>query len=183
MKWYNKFLPTIYKDDVYQIDYESLKNQGVKALFFDLDNTLIPYDINIVGEKATNFLEELTKDFKVVIVSNSYYKRVNGAVKHLKDIPFVHFSKKPLKFGFKKALKLSNTLPEETVIIGDQIMTDIFGGSRIKFKERILVYPIKIKSDFLPTKINRMIEKFVIRRIKKRNPEGYKKGLKEYVEK
>lgn len=172
----------MYKEDVYEIDYNELKKKGVETLLFDLDNTILPYDIPVLPEDVTLFVENLTKDFKVVIVSNSHFRRVSGAVKHLKDIPFVHFSKKPLKFGFKKALKKVDAKASTTVIIGDQIMTDIFGGSRMKLAERILVYPVKKRSDHFSTRINRFFERLVIKRLKKKNPKGYESVLKAYAE-
>lgn len=182
MKWHNKFIPTKYKKDVYEVDYNKLKEEGIKTLLFDLDNTLIPYDIDVIPEDTTNFLENLSKDFNVVVISNSRLKRVRGATSHLKDIPFVKFATKPLKRGIKKALKFHNSKPSETAIIGDQIMTDIFGGSRSKIKEKILIYPIKKKSDHISTRINRTIEQFVIKRIKKKDIKAYEKVLKDYVE-
>lgn len=182
MSWFNKFLPSMYCEDVYQIDYKDLKNKGIETLFFDLDNTILPYDIPVLPADVTDFVEGLLTDFKVVIVSNSHFKRVHGAVNHLKGIPFVKFSKKPLKFGFKKALKLVNAKAETTAIIGDQVMTDIYGGNRMKLGERILVYPVKKRSDHLSTKINRIFERYVIRRLKKKNAKEYERVLKPYVE-
>lgn len=181
-KWYKKFIPTHYFNSVYDINYESLKKEGIKALFFDLDNTVLPYDVPILPEAETKFLEDLAKDFKVVVVSNSGKKRVKLAVEHLKGIPYVSFAKKPLKFGFKKALKLVNVKPEDSYFIGDQILTDIYGSNRMKFNGVVLVYPVKKRSDHFITKNNRKLERIVIRKIKKKFPDKYEEVLKPYVE-
>ena len=182
MKLYKKIIPTQTVLTVRDINFDKLKEQGVKALFFDLDNTLIPYDINLIPEDIKAFLEDLNKDFKVVVVSNSRQKRVGYATSSLEGIPYVKFSRKPLKFGFKKALKLANVKAGEVAIIGDQLMTDIFGANRLKAHTAILVFPIKQKSDHILTRFNRKIENRFIRKVAKKDPEIYNEVLKDYAE-
>lgn len=181
MTWHKLFIPTRFSQTIYDIPYNELKNQGINALFFDLDNTILPYDINVLPEDITTYLENLTKDFKVVIVSNSRLKRVRNAVNHLNGIPFVKFARKPLKAGFKKALKLANVTKDETCFIGDQVMTDILGSNRMKFSENILVYPVKKRSDHFLTRFNRKFEKLILNRINIKYPEIYDEVFKPYV--
>ena len=79
------------------------------------------------------------------------------------------------KFGYKKILKrYSEYRPEQFVAIGDQIVTDIWGASRMKIKG-ILVKPIRLDNEKWYTRFNRRIEKFIIKhKIKKYNIELYK---------
>ena len=35
--------PDAYYKNIYEIDYKELKNIGIKNIFFDVDNTIIPY--------------------------------------------------------------------------------------------------------------------------------------------
>lgn len=182
MRIYKKIIPSKYVHSIMDINYNELKEQGIKALFFDLDNTIIPYDINVIPTNIKDFLENLNKDFKVLIISNSRYKRVSNACKNLDEIPFVKFARKPLKFGFKKALKKVNVKRDEVCVIGDQIMTDILGANRMKFKKAILVRPVKQRTDHIFTRFNRKIENIFIRKVKRKKPEIYKEVLKEYAE-
>ncbi|MCB2642688.1 HAD hydrolase-like protein, partial [Listeria monocytogenes] len=57
--------------------------------------------------------------------------------------------------------------PEETVMIGDQIMTDIFGGTRQQLTT-IFVRPVK-QTDGMATKLNRMMESVILKRLAKKN--------------
>ena len=41
------FRPDIYRQSIYDIDYKKLKEQGIKCLIFDLDNTLVPIDEDV----------------------------------------------------------------------------------------------------------------------------------------
>lgn len=182
MRIYKKIIPSQYVKSIHDINYDELKKQGIKALFFDLDNTIIPYDINVIPNEMEELLHNLNKEFKVLVISNSRLKRVSTACKNLKDIPYVKFARKPLKFGFKKALKKVQVKREEVCVIGDQMMTDIFGARRMKFGEAILVKPVKQRTDHIFTRFNRRIENIFIRKVKRKLPETYEKVLKEYAE-
>ncbi|PKK93867.1 MAG: YqeG family HAD IIIA-type phosphatase [Tenericutes bacterium HGW-Tenericutes-6] len=178
MPVYKKCIPDAYVASIFKIDYDRLKKQGVKTLFFDLDNTIIGYDEEILSQTQVDFLKALKKDFKIVIVSNTSQSRVSTAIKAL-DVPFVYHAKKPLKGGFKKALKLAEGKKEETVLIGDQLMTDIFGAHRFGI-QGILVQSVKRKSDRKVTQFNRKLEKIMLKKIKKFEPKLYEERLLSY---
>lgn len=178
MPIYQKCIPDAYAASIFEIDYEALKRQGIKTLFFDLDNTIIGYDEIVLNEKQVTFLLGLKKDFKIVILSNTSYDRVSKAIEALK-VDFIYHAKKPLKFGFKKALNIAQASKNETVLIGDQLMTDIFGANRFGIKG-ILVKSVKRKSDRKITQFNRKIEKIMLKKIKKHEPKLYEERLALY---
>lgn len=178
MAMYQKFIPTYYFESVYEIDYETLKRQGIKTLFFDLDNTLMSYDDSLLGNDALNLLKTLEESFNIVIISNSKIPRVSKALSQT-NFKFVHTALKPLKRGYKKALKIYNNNKNEVIIIGDQLMTDIYGAWRFKIKS-ILVKPILKRSDVFTTKINRKLEKSIIKKIKKKDLQVYEERIKPY---
>jgi uncharacterized protein len=182
MKIYKKIIPSQYVLSIFDIDYDKLLKQGIKALFFDLDNTIIPYDINVIGTKEQELLEKLSENFKVLVISNSRKKRVKTATSNLKNIGYVKFAKKPLKFGFKKGIKLLNVKKDQVCVIGDQLMTDILGANRTKIKETILVKPVKQRTDHMLTRNNRKLENIFIRKVAKKYPEKYNEVLKSYAE-
>ena len=180
MAFYQKCIPHRYDVSIFDIDYKTLKKQGIKALFFDLDNTIIGYDQVTLNEKHHAFLASLQKDFYVVILSNTSFSRVSKALEGF-DVPFIYHATKPLKRGFRKALHLANTTTEQAVMIGDQLMTDIYGANRMNM-ETILVRSVKRKSDRWMTKMNRIFERHVLKRIQKKYPELYLERLKDYVD-
>ena len=61
---------------------------------------------------------------------------------------------------------------EEACVIGDQILTDIIGGNRIK-SITVLVEPLGTK-DLKITSFNRFLEKKIIKRLEKKKK--FKKG-------
>lgn len=180
MSIYQKCIPDAYHASIFEIPYEKLKEQGIKSLFFDLDNTIIAYDDQELKEKHLELIRSLKNDFSIVVISNTNYKRVSLALNQL-DVPFIHHAKKPLKFGFRKGLKMTGARKEEAIIIGDQLMTDVFGAHRFGIKS-ILVASVKRKSDRKITQFNRKIERFVLKKIQKQTPKLYEERLKVYVE-
>lgn len=180
MSVYQKCIPHAYHASIFEIPYRTLKETGIKSLFFDLDNTIIAYDESILSDQHVEFFKKLQKDFKIVIISNSNHKRVSGALKNF-DVDYVWYAKKPLKSGFNKALKLAGTKKEESIVIGDQLMTDVFGATRFGIKS-ILVSSVKRKSDRKITKFNRKLEHIILKKIEKNLPDLYQERLKAYVQ-
>jgi HAD superfamily phosphatase (TIGR01668 family) len=180
MSVYQKCIPTEYVSSIFEIQYENLKKQGIKSLFFDLDNTIIAYDEQQLSEQHVSFFNALRKDFNILIMSNSGYNRVSKAMVNL-DLPYIWHAKKPLGFGFKKGLKMLNAKKSETLIIGDQLMTDVFGATRFGIKS-ILVASVKRKSDRKITKFNRKLENHFLKKIEKKLPDLYQERLKTYVD-
>jgi predicted HAD superfamily phosphohydrolase YqeG len=58
-------------------------------------------------------------------------------------------------------------------------MTDILGASRMQLIS-ILVKPLKQRSDHIFTRINRTIERAILKKISKKNPNQLNEALIEY---
>jgi len=170
--------PILYVKSIQDIPFEEYKKQGIKTLFFDLDNTIMSYDVKKIHPDLLLYLEKLKKDFKIVIVSNSGYKRVSFAAIDA-NTDFIHSAKKPFKFGYKRALKKAHSSIETSLFIGDQLMTDILGASRMNMKA-ILVKPLKHRSDHFFTRTNRKIERLMLKKIAKKHPSLLNQALKDY---
>lgn len=160
------FYPDMYVNLLKEIDIQYLKDIGIKAIIFDLDNTLLPWNSNNLQNEIADWFAKLKKSkFKVCILSNNKCKRVIHCCDMFK-VPGVYKAGKPRRRAFFKAMNLLGTLPEETAMIGDQVFTDVIGGNRAGMYT-ILVRPIS-KQEFIGTRfISRKLEKLVLWRIKK----------------
>lgn len=164
------FFPNQYLKSIYQLNIEQLKEQGIKGIIFDIDNTLVPYDQVEPNERIIDFFETIRKQgIKITLVSNNTEKRVIKFNEKLKVFA-VPSSKKPSRRGLQKAMQLMQCTPEQTIIVGDQIFTDIYAGNRAGV-HTVLVIPVSEKDEW-KTKIKRGIEKKVIRLYDKRNNNG-----------
>lgn len=161
-----KFLPSSYVKDIYQIDPIELKEQGVKGIITDLDNTLVAWNIANATDEVKQWLQTMAdQDIKVTIMSNNNEERVRIFAEPLK-MSYVASAKKPLTKAFKKAAKLMKLKKEEVVVVGDQVLTDILGGNRAGF-QTILVVPI-VQTDAKITRINRKIERRILKYMQKK---------------
>lgn len=141
---------------VSDITTEFLKQNNIKALILDVDNTLIDISENL-SEQTKKWAEAVKKEnIKLYILSNSNKKEKVKKVAEKLGISYEYFGKKPLKSGFLKVQKILKEEPQNIGVIGDQIFTDIIGGNRCKMFT-ILVEPIKEK-EMLITKWKRPIE-------------------------
>lgn len=157
--------PNDYFESVKQISISYLNENNIKALILDVDNTILDFDRNI-PEGIDKWCKDLKKqNIKFCILSNSNHKEKVKMVAEKLDIPYFYFGTKPLKRGFKKAIKLLEEKEENIAAVGDQIFTDIIGANRCKMFS-ILVKPIAHK-DILITKIKRPLENFIIKKYQK----------------
>lgn len=161
----DRFIPDMYQKNIYDINYELLKNKGIKCILFDLDNTIVPVKCDKPNKKIKEFFAYLERDFKIIIISNSNKKRLIPFKEGL-NIDVAFSSRKPLKKKYLKIMKLYNYKEHEIAAIGDQLLTDIFGANRIGITS-ILINPIGDYEKF-GTKINRFIEGFIKRHLKKK---------------
>jgi HAD superfamily phosphatase (TIGR01668 family) len=161
-----KFIPDIYQKSIYAIDYKKLKLRGIKCIIFDVDNTLAPITTMKPSRKVKDLVERL-KDlgFRVVLMSNASKKRLTP-FKDILEVDCSASSKKPFPWKFNRIMKKYNYKVDEVAIIGDQLVTDVFGGNRVGITT-ILVNPIGSRDRFF-TRITRIIERIVIRKAMKK---------------
>ncbi len=152
--------PKGYFNKVSEISIEYLKENNIKGLILDVDNTLIDYYRNI-SEKTINWANMLKQNgIKMYILSNSNKKdKVKEVARKLNIENYSYFARKPLKSGFKKAKKILKLENNEIAVIGDQLFTDVLGANRVEMHS-ILVEPIEEKDIFV-TLIKRPIENYI----------------------
>ena len=138
---YRKFLPNEFVKSVFDISPERLLEKGIRGIITDLDNTLVEWDRPEATPKLVIWFKSM-KDagIQVTIVSNNNELRVKSFADPL-GIPFIYKARKPMGKAFIKALNTMDVKREEVVVIGDQLLTDVVGGNRIKL-HTILVLPV-----------------------------------------
>ena len=157
--------PSYFINSVLEISPEFLKQNSLKSIFIDIDDTLTEHGSPIIDKKVTDWINLITSsDIKIILVSNNFKNRVEKFAQKI-SLPFVYFSCKPLPIGFIGALRKANVKKNEAVVVGDQLFTDILGANLFGIKS-ILVEP-RSKSKTLFLKIKRFIEKPIKKHILK----------------
>lgn len=171
-----QYIPTFALEAVYDLTVADLKKHGIHAVLVDLDNTLIAWNNPDGTPEMKQWLYDMRDaGITIVVVSNNTTERVRRAVEKF-EIPFVAWAMKPFNFGIRKAMKRFKIKPEEVVMVGDQLMTDIRAAHRAGIRS-ILVKPL-VQTDSNKTKFNRMREREMLKQItSKYGPIQYQAGL------
>lgn len=160
-----KFYPNEYKESTYCIDFDDYYERGYRGIIFDIDNTLVEHGVK-ADEQAVRLFEKLKeRGFAVCLLSNNKEDRVKMFNEDV-NVNYIYKGGKPSVRGYQKAMQLNKTTPENTLFVGDQIFTDIYGANRTGIYS-ILVQPISPKEE-IQIVLKRYLEKIVLHFYKKR---------------
>ena len=141
---------------------EFLLSIGVRGVLLDVDNTLEPYEHSTPGDKVIAWLDSLAKaGIRTAIVSNNNGARVDLFNKDIK-MPAVARAAKPFAKNLKKMMAELGTNREDTIFMGDQILTDVWAAHNAGIRA-ILVPPINDRRDPL-TRFKRILERPIQRK-------------------
>ena len=131
--------PFEYVDSVFSIDYEKLFQKGYRGIIFDIDMTLVPH-----GADSTEEIDELFKavhkaGLKTLLLTNNSEERVKRFIKNI-DTLYLCDAEKPDTKGYLQAVEMMGIRKNETVFIGDQIFTDIYGANKCGIANILVKY-------------------------------------------
>ncbi len=156
---FNCFFPDEYRDSAYEIDYDRLYQEGYRGILFDIDNTLVPHGAP-ADEKVQEFFAYLKKlGFQICFLSNNQIGRVSSFNEKI-GAKFIENAHKPSVKNYKKAMEMLGTNTDNTIFIGDQLFTDVYGAKRAGIRN-ILVKPIHPKEE-IQIVLKRYLEKIVL---------------------
>jgi len=154
-------LPDSYARGLAEISLDGLAEKGVQGIIVDLDNTLVAYRAASVEPAIANWVgSALARGFRVVLVSNNWSERVATFGLQI-GVPSVPSAMKPLPLAFLRALRVLGTPRAATVVVGDQLFTDVLGAKLLGMRA-ILTEPIS-EQGFITTRAMRVLERAVLR--------------------
>lgn len=154
-----KYIPTWCCNSIFELDYEVLKENNIKCILSDLDNTLAPYNVAIPPKEVIELVNKLKDEgFMIVIVSNNTGKRVETFASNL-NVQYLSGAKKPFTSTIRKYLEKNNISIDDCVLIGDQMMTDIKCAKKMNCR-CVLTTPLS-KDESIVTFINRKIDLYL----------------------
>lgn len=153
------FYPDNEVESAYEIDYETLYESGFRGIIFDIDNTLVPHGAP-ADQRAISLFARLHKlGFRTLLLSNNKEPRVkmfNDGV----GSNYIYKAGKPGRKGYENAMKQLQTTPENTIFVGDQLFTDVWGAKKAGIVT-YLVKPIHPKEE-IQIVLKRYLEKIVL---------------------
>ena len=156
---FRKFFPDVYMESTYKIDFQKLYEKGYRGIIFDIDNTLVPHG-EPADKRAIALFEKLKKiGFKCCLLSNNQYERVSSFNEKV-QVQFIENAHKPSRKNYQKAMELMETSIKDTVFVGDQLFTDVWGANLTGLYS-VLVKPMNPKEE-IQIVLKRYLEKVVL---------------------
>lgn len=160
------FYPDEFIDSTYNIDFKKLYEEGIRGVIFDIDNTLVEHGAPADARSIVLLRELEEMGLKVMFISNNKEPRVKSfRDATLPNAGYVYKAGKPKKSGYLKAMEVMGTSADNTVFVGDQLFTDVYGARRCSIKS-ILVGQID-KHEEIQIVLKRKLEWIVLRSYKK----------------
>ncbi|MCR5370688.1 MAG: YqeG family HAD IIIA-type phosphatase [Clostridium sp.] len=173
------FFPWKFVNSAYTIPYRLLYRAGYRGLIFDIDNTLTEH-----GAPADEKVRRLFRDLKEIgfttcLVSNNRKERVKKLADEVGS-QYTWKACKPLPSACRKAMGMMGTKPSRTLLVGDQLFTDIWCANWAGIRS-ILVRPINPREEIQIVLKRRLEAPFLRAYVRKgllRKKETGKKRLK-----
>ena len=154
-----RFYPGEYVDSTYVIDFKGLYEEGYRGIIFDIDNTLVPHGAP-ADQRAKELFAQLKElGFSCCLLSNNKEPRVKCFCEQVGS-SYIYKAGKPLPKGYLEGIRKMGIKKQNTIFVGDQIFTDVFGAKRAEVYT-ILVKPIHPKEE-IQIVLKRYLEKIVL---------------------
>ena len=123
------FLPTWRVKALTDVTADFLKQQEIRLLMLDFDNTIVPYTTNEPAREMDAWLKAmLSGDIPLCVVSNSKRDRVKVFCEKY-GMDCITHAKKPFSKGITECLEKYGIPAEQCALVGDQIYTDTLGAN------------------------------------------------------
>ena len=151
--------PKVYLDSTYEIDFEQYYQDGYRAIIFDIDNTLVPHGAPADQRAIALFKRLHALGYQTMMHSSNKEPRVKMFCDAV-DAEYIYKAGKPNPANYREAMKRMHTDEKNTLFVGDQIFTDVWGANKAGIYS-ILVKPIHPKEE-IQIVLKRYLEKVVL---------------------
>ena len=156
---FDRFYPSERQESAYTIDFRRLYQKGYKGILFDIDNTLVPHGADADNRAKALFKELEEIGFQTCLISNNQKERVERFNQEI-HTNYIYNAHKPSGKNYREAMEIMGTNLTNTVFVGDQLFTDVFGAKRIGMYT-VLVNPINPKEE-IQIILKRYLERIVL---------------------
>lgn len=125
---FDRFFPTYDFPHAYDITPEFLQAEGVRAIISDLDDTLTCHDSQELAPEYRAWLDRIAAaGIRFCILSNNSAERTRPFCDR-NGLDFTAHARKPLRRAVLATVERMGITPDEVLLVGDQIFTDILCG-------------------------------------------------------
>ncbi len=153
--------PNDYVSSTYAIDFAALAREGYRGIIFDVDNTLVPHGAPADERAKALFAELHDLGYGCVLLSNNKEPRVKMFSEAVVGAQYIYKAGKPGTANYCKAMEMMGTTKENTLFVGDQIFTDVWGANRAGIRS-VLVKPILPWKEEIQIILKRFLEALIL---------------------
>ena len=151
------FEPTYFAENIFKVDVNFFKENNIRLILSDLDNTLDPHDELNPSERVVELKRKLDEiGVELAIVSNNKASKKSIYCERL-GVKGIFSCYKPFPNKIVKFIEELGYSKDEVVMCGDQLLTDVFCAHNVGVRV-ILTDPI-CDNDQWTTRFNRLIDK------------------------
>lgn len=154
--------PDFIVDSVTEFDRARLESLAIRGLLLDVDGALKPHYGTEIPPEVAAWIHALQQaGFTLAFFSNGLAERIAPLAASVGVQVFANCCK-PLPFECRRAIAEMKLTPAETLIIGDQLFTDVLCG-RLVGTKTAYVRPLSL-SEPIYTSIKRPFERLILGR-------------------
>lgn len=162
---FDSFYPGEWIDSTYDIDFKSFYDKGYKGVVFDVDNTLVCHGAPMNDQAYELIMSLKNMGYGVLFLSNNKEPRVKSFNESV-DCKYIFKAGKPNPKNYLKACEILGTNKDNTLFVGDQLFTDVWGANKAGLYS-ILVKPID-KHEEIQIVLKRRLEWIVLKAYKRK---------------
>jgi len=153
------------------VDVDELLSWGVRLVLLDRDNTCVPRDAKVAPEKVHAWLSRArSAGLELCLVSNNFHSHEVRLSADELGCDAIAPAMKPAPVAVWLALARKGVPAEQTVLIGDQVFTDVVAANLAGVRT-ILVRP-QSRSDLWYTQLFRLVEEPILRGVRFEGEDG-----------
>ena len=157
---FQTFYPDTCADSTYEIEFEKYYEKGYRAIIFDIDNTLVEHGVK-ADKRCIALFKRLRKiGYSTMLLSNNKEPRVKSFFEQIQADGYIYKAGKPSSKNYLHAMERMNSNRENTLFVGDQLFTDVWGAKKAGIFS-ILVKQIDKKEESQIV-LKRYLEKIVL---------------------
>lgn len=157
---FHPFVPARAEASLLAVDLDQLWEEGKRLILMDVDHTIVHWRAEHFPEGVEDWVKRAkAKGFDLCILSNTRNPERLARLAAKLQVETVRDKFKPSPAMFRLAMIKFKRKPEECIMIGDQIFTDVLGANRCGI-DAIWVQKFEGK-EFAGTKISRLGERLL----------------------
>ena len=113
-----------------RMPWQDLYNEGIRTALLEFENTLGPDHATEPDDYSYKCVKKIEETgIRCCLVSNAKSGR-SAKIAEMLGIPVVTYANKPGTSGVLKAIKLMDSSADKSLMVGDQVFTDVIAGNR-----------------------------------------------------